>query len=351
MKRVEPREINRLFARVPTPTAATLELTNRCNLACFHCVRDSPLGPRANELSLDEWKRVLDELADVGTFSVCFTGGEATSFPGLMDLVHYARSLRMVVTLKTNGMTLDRLAPALAAAGVGLVEVSIYGADAATHERCTGIERSFDRTVAGIRAARSAGLSVTVNANLFRWNAHQAAAIRSLIEELGCLAKREYILTTTDRGRPLADAMMTPEQIRSVESVWPGCTIPENQNGFSKVKVCTQGMNTLAITSAGEILSCVIVRRPLGDLRQDGLAATWRRIAAAATANPGRPEGRAHGLDYSRFTRCHSCPYLPKCHVCVGQNLAATGDFYEPPLERCYITLSLYGRQAGEEAA
>ncbi len=351
MKRVEPREINRIFSRTPTPTVAMLELTNRCNLACFHCVRESPLGAREGELTTPEWRGVLEDLAAIGTFSVCFTGGEATAYPDLLPLIHHARSLRLTVSLKTNGLLLDRLAPALVAAGVGLVEVSLYGATASTHERCTGIPHSFDRTVAGIRAARAAGISVTVNANIFRWNAHEAAAIRTLATDLGCVAKREYFLTTTDRGRPLAEAMLTPDQIRQVEEVWPGCTIPSNQNGFKTVKICTQGMNTMAITAAGEILSCITVRKPLGDVRRDGVAATWRMLAAQARGRTGEPPKKPHGLDYSRFTRCHGCEFLPKCHVCVGQNLSATGDFYEPPLERCYITLSLFGRRPVTEAA
>lgn len=351
MRRVEPHEVNRLFARSPTPTAATLELTNRCNLACFHCVRESPLGAREGELTHDEWIRVLDDLAEVSTFSVCFTGGEATAYPRLLDLIAHARGLRMTVSLKTNGITLDRLVPRLVEAGVGLVEVSIYGARAETHERCTGIPGSFERTVRGIRAARAAGLPVTVSANIFRWNAHEVSEIRSLVEGLGGMAKRDYFLTTTDRGRPLAEAMLTPDQIRSVEAAWPGCTVEGNQNGLREVKICTQGMNTIAITAAGEILTCITIRRPVGMVREEGVSATWRRLARESTQKRHQPEGRPHGLDYARFTRCHSCPLLPKCSVCVGQNLAATGDFYEPPLERCYITLSLYGRGLGEEAA
>lgn len=344
MKRREPWELNRYFARVPTPTAAILELTNRCNLECVHCLRESPASwewRRPDELNTADWMAVLDDLAELKTFSVCFTGGEATTFPDLMPLIEHARARRMNVTLKTNGLLLDRLAPRLAAAGVGLIEVSLYGATAATHDRTTEHPGSFDRTIAGIRAARAVGIPVTVNSTLFRWNAHEAAAIRRLVTDLDALAMRDYFLTTSDRGRSFADAFLTPAQIREVENVWPGCTVPKNQNGFDTVKVCAQGTNTVAVTAAGEILSCVTIRKSLGHVKREGLVATWNKLMG----NHGVPRQRAHAIDYARFHRCTECEFLPKCTVCIGQNLAATGDFYEPPLERCYITLSLYGQE------
>lgn len=93
----------------------------------------------------------------------------------------------------------------------------------------------------------------------------------------------------------------------------------------------------MAITARGEILSCVTLRKPLGRVREGGVRNVWRNATRGVCA---------HGIDPDRFARCSACELLPKCHVCAGHNEAATGDIYEPPIERCYATMALFGDRA-----
>lgn len=335
MNRVAPAMLNqRFFNRIPTPSVAVLELTNRCNHECVHCVRESPLhDAHSAELADDEWFGILEDLAEIKTFAISFTGGEATLHPRLPDFVRRARALRMVVSVKSNGMLLPRMAQSLAAAGVGNMEVSLYGASAETHERCTKIRGSFALTVSGIRAAKAAGISVAINCTIFRWNAHEIDRLRELAASLDCPIQRDYFLMRTDIGREIDD-FVSPEQVRWIESKWPGYVRRENQNGAEGIKICTQGVNVIGVTSQGEILSCVTIRKPIGHVREEGVVAAWGALT-------GR---RAHHIDYAKFDRCRTCEYVSRCHTCLGQSYAATGDFYEPPLERCLITAALYGR-------
>jgi radical SAM protein with 4Fe4S-binding SPASM domain len=347
MKRAHPALLNqRAFAKFPAPSVALLELTNRCNHACVHCVRESPEYAERDTMTTADWMHVLDDLSRINTFAVCFTGGEAALYPDLLPLIRRARELRMAVSFKTNGILLPKLAARLKDAGVGNMDVSLYGATAATHEQCTGITGSFDLTIEGIRAARAEGIPVNISITLFRWNAHELDAMRALADELGCRPKRDYFLVDTDLGRNLDDDLLTPAQIREVETKWPGCTLPENQNGPGGIKICTQGVNILAITPRGEILSCVTIRKPIGHVRREGVVRTWIKSTGGESGKPRR----THAIDYTRFSRCGGCDLRPKCHTCIGQSFAATGDFYEPPLERCFITMALYGRDVAKEA-
>ena len=64
--------LHRRSIRERFPIAAGLELTFRCNLACIHCYVNLPAADReakSRELTTDEWKRVLDQCADVGVLS------------------------------------------------------------------------------------------------------------------------------------------------------------------------------------------------------------------------------------------------------------------------------------------
>jgi len=225
------------------------------------------------------------------------------------------------------------------------MEVSLYGSTAETHERCTGVKGSFALTVAGIRAVKAVGIPVSISISLFRWNVHEIDDVRILADELGCSIKRDYFLMNTDLGHHLDQHFLRPEQIRWVESKWPGYTLPTNQNGSGGIKICTQGMNIMAVTARGEILSCVTIRKPIGHVHQKGVIETWRDQTGG---DSGRPK-RVHAIDYSKFRRCNSCAHLSRCHTCLGQSDAATGDFYEPPIERCFVTMALYGKMTGNK--
>ncbi|MEM1907630.1 MAG: radical SAM protein [Thermosphaera sp.] len=71
---------------------AWLELTNNCNLRCMHCYTNSPTQS-GESLSLQEWQRLLLELADMGCEIVQFTGGEPLLVEGLPDLIRLAKRL------------------------------------------------------------------------------------------------------------------------------------------------------------------------------------------------------------------------------------------------------------------
>ncbi len=343
MNRADPMVLNRKFIQFPAPSVAILELTNRCNHGCVHCVRESPAYYAADDMTEEHWHRVLDELAAIKTFAVCFTGGEATTFPGLLPLIRHARRLRMCVSLKSNGILLQRLALQLADAGVGHMDVSLYGATAATHERCTRIAGSFEKTIEGIKAVRAKKIPVSLSVTLFRWNVHELEAMRALAGELDCSVKRDYFLMNSDLGRNLDGDFLTPEQIRLVEARWPGATLPSSQNGTGGIKICAQGMNTLAVTARGEILTCVTIRKPIGHVRREGLIETWQSLHAREEGSHPIP----HDVEYDRFSRCSGCQYVTRCHTCLGHSHAATGMFHEPPLERCLVTMALYGSKPG----
>ena len=89
-----------------TPPLAWLELTRRCNLACAHCYIDGGEA-RDGELSTEQLKAVIDDLADMGVWAIAITGGEPTMHPGFVELVNHARSRDLLVGIATHGLFLS----------------------------------------------------------------------------------------------------------------------------------------------------------------------------------------------------------------------------------------------------
>ncbi len=149
-------------------TYLRLSVTDRCNLRCSYCMRrDVKFVPKAEVLSLEEMERLCAAFINLGIRKIRLTGGEPLVRPGVMELIwrlgeRVASGELGELTLTTNGTQLGKHALALAAAGVGRVNVSLDTLDAQVFHQLTGSDLLAD-VLAGIHTARAAGLAVRIN--------------------------------------------------------------------------------------------------------------------------------------------------------------------------------------------
>ena len=146
-----------------------VSVTDRCDLRCFYCMsEDMTFLPKADLLTLEELDRLCSAFIAKGVRKVRLTGGEPLVRRNVMSLVrslsrHLSTGALDELTLTTNGSQLARFAGELADCGVRRVNVSLDTLDAA---KFRGITRwgDIDKVLAGIEAARAAGLAVKINA-------------------------------------------------------------------------------------------------------------------------------------------------------------------------------------------
>jgi GTP 3',8-cyclase len=151
-----------------------VSITDRCNYKCVYC-RTGELGAQYPELKIEEYLRLISLFVDMGIDKVRLTGGEPLLRQGLLELIHELSRMRtpggerIEIALTTNGHLLEKLAVPMRDAGLHRVTVSMDAVDAETFERITRVPGSFKHVVAGIRAAREAGLTpLKVNCVLLR---------------------------------------------------------------------------------------------------------------------------------------------------------------------------------------
>ena len=131
------------------------DVTNGCNSKCAHCynlgAQNGRRGYAGAALSDEERSELLKALREQGVFRLVVSGGEPLLHPRIFDLLHEARSLGFQVVLYTNGLLVnEEAANRLAGLGLVSVEVSIYGASAATHELVTRVPGSFGRSTKSV---------------------------------------------------------------------------------------------------------------------------------------------------------------------------------------------------------
>ena len=159
------------FARAIT--YLRVSVTDRCDFRCVYCMsEDMTFLPKAEILSLEEIERLCGAFVRLGVRKLRLTGGEPlvrrnimTLFRGLSRLLESGDLDEL--TLTTNGSQLAKYADELAGLGVRRVNVSIDTLDPHKFQAITRWGK-FDRVMAGLAAAKSAGLAVKINAVALR---------------------------------------------------------------------------------------------------------------------------------------------------------------------------------------
>ncbi|WKX70696.1 radical SAM protein [Streptomyces sp. P1-3] len=134
---------------------AWLEVTGFCNESCHHCYADSSPKGTHGTMTVPDWKRTIDQLADLGTRDVQFIGGEPTLFPHLSELISHAHEAGLGIEVFSN---LTYIRPLLwdtfTRCGVKLA-TSYYSDDPQDHDKVTNLRGSHRRTRANIEKALS----------------------------------------------------------------------------------------------------------------------------------------------------------------------------------------------------
>src|SRR5579862_6889654 len=146
-----------------------ISVTDRCNFRCVYCMPKEVFGreyeflPRSELLTFEEIERVARVAAGLGVSKVRITGGEPLARRDVERLVAMLAPLPVDLTLTTNGALLAAKAAALAEAGLRRITVSLDALDDATFRALNDVDFPVARVLAGIEAARAAGLPVKVN--------------------------------------------------------------------------------------------------------------------------------------------------------------------------------------------
>ena len=175
-------EVGQKAFNLGVPIAVHMDVTYRCNERCVHCYLDHD---DHGEMTTEEIKGVLDQLAEAGVFFLTFSGGEVFMRRDFFELVEHARRLMFNVKIKTNAVMIhEEEARRIRALGVDTIQISVYSHRPEVHDAITKLPHSFERTVQSIRFLREQGLRVTIANVLMTANYSDHAGVQELAAEL-----------------------------------------------------------------------------------------------------------------------------------------------------------------------
>ena len=201
-------------------TDLRISITDRCNYKCVYC-RTGNEGALYGELPFDDYLRMARVLVGMGITKVRLTGGEPLLRKGIIEFVRDLSKLRdseqdpLDIAITTNGHLLADMAQSLKDAGLNRITVSMDAVDPDRFTRITRVPRGYDHVLAGIRAARRAGLwPLKVNCVLMRgFNEDQ-------IIPFGMFAREEGVVVRFIEFMPLEEGRTwVPETVVTLDEI------------------------------------------------------------------------------------------------------------------------------------
>jgi cyclic pyranopterin phosphate synthase len=212
-------------------TDLRIAITDRCNYKCVYC-RTGNDGAQYADLPIADYLRMARILVSLGIQKIRITGGEPLLRSGLLDLIRELRTVKTIsgkpldLALTTNGHLLADMAASLKAAGLDRVTVSMDAVDPELFAKITRVPKSYEKVLAGVRAAREAGLGpVKVNCVLLRgFNDDQ-------IVPFGLFAREEHVIVRFIEFMPLEE-----DRVWSPQIVVPLKEIVERMSAFMPLR-------------------------------------------------------------------------------------------------------------------
>ncbi|MDO5701152.1 MAG: TIGR04053 family radical SAM/SPASM domain-containing protein [Bowdeniella nasicola] len=197
------------------PFIVIWEVTRACQLVCQHCRAEAHKTAAPGELTTEEGKDLLRQLAayDRPRPLVVFTGGDCFEREDLVELTEYGCSLGLAISISpsvTPLFTRERL-QALRDAGARAMSVSLDGASAATHDAFRGFAGTFDKTVEATRLINDVGFRLQINTTLTKSNIAEAPQMLKNALDMGAFMWYVFMLVPTGRGAQL-DALGPTER-------------------------------------------------------------------------------------------------------------------------------------------
>jgi len=325
-----------------SPVEVSIEVTHRCPLECQHCYNNLPMSDpqaRKDELTLEEYRRLFDELVEQGCLWMLFTGGEIFARKDFLEIYTLAKRRGFLITLFTNGtMITPRIADHLAEYRPFAVEITLYGATRETYETLTRIPGSFDRCMTGIRLLIERGLPLKLKTVPTTVNYHEVYEMKSFAEKLGVEFKFDPLVNPrTDCSQSPLNVRLTPEQAVALEFRDPTrmaeyVRLFEHERATAHIPApktrytCGGGQMGCAVDPTGKMTICVLSHQDGYNLRDGSFREGWEGPLQQIRATRSRGE-----------TVCTHCQIRSLCSMCPANGELENGDAEAPVDFLCQV--------------
>jgi len=316
------------FHKNPTPFELDIDLTQACTERCIHCYASNY---DTYSLDLELLKKTFGEFRAMGGLKVKLTGGECMLHQNFVDILDMARAHDFVISVLSN-LTLctDINKNAIKNADVAVVQTSLYGADAQTHDTITRRPGSFEQTMKAIKDLTKLGVQVQLHCPLMRQNVHAIEDIKKIGENIGVKTTFDAaIMTRANHDNNNLECALSDDMLyqylkdQNIENISMGKdpVVPD-------APICNIGIARICLSATGHYYPCSgCYGYVLGNCSQMTISEVWN----------GEKMTRLRSIRLNDLHKCRSCKLLSYCTICPARNYNATQSLFTPDPMLCRI--------------
>jgi radical SAM protein with 4Fe4S-binding SPASM domain len=319
------------------PFKCIWEITRKCNLNCQHCYQDKAALKR--ELTFGEIKKILKILKKEGTLFLTFTGGEPLLREDFFEIANLAKKEGFVLRLLTNATCINESnIREIEKLNLLCCEISLYSMDEKVHDKITQVPSSHKKTLKAIFLLREREIKVIIKVPVMKQNFLSFKKLREFCISEGLPLNYDPVLTVRENGErdPLRFRLNQTE----VETIISQDLVPEDDykgkpqelSFLLREPFCSAAQNGFCIDSQGNLLPCIGIRRPMGNLKTENFQDIWQSKEINIIRN----------IKIEDLSVCRKCTYLTYCKRCAGCALLEDGDIYGPATASCMLAEAIY---------
>lgn len=297
--------------------------TNKCNMHCKHCYRNSGIKAE-RELNTLEGKKLIDEVKEAGFKIMIFSGGEPLIREDIYELIEYASNSGLRTVIGSNGTLItEEIAKKLKDSGAMGIGISLDSLNSKKHDEFRGFKSAWVEAVKGMKNCKAVGLPFQIHSTVMKWNKDEILNITNFGRGLGAVAHHIFFLVPTGRGENIEDQSLTPFQYEKLLKdimikqkqvdieLKPTCA-PQFMRIANELNMrprfrrgCLAGVSYCIVSPVGDVQPCAYLDKPIGNVREVPFSELWRD-------SPVFKELRT--LEYEG--KCGECEYKKSCGGC-----------------------------------
>ncbi len=290
---------------------ASIELTYQCNLRCIQCyVRPVLNSPDSFAAQLDTTRvnEIISELQELGCLQLTLTGGDIFARRDIDAILRHTDDVGCSIRLQTNGslVTERHVSVLKSLTRLEVIEVSLFGATAATYEVVTTVPGSFARLMRALERLSSARLPVLLKYVLMRQNAHEVRLVPDLAARIGVrhVVPNPIIFPSTLGNLSNLDKQLIPSQQQELYAA--RLIQPPDTGSTDDHWLCRAGIVRANITPTGEVWPCERLPYSFGNVRAQSVRSVWE----------GDRAEHYRSLITDAPSECVGCPLRSYCSHC-----------------------------------